>query len=241
MKLQNSSKRNQQNKYRNRNTTNRNFTLRTLSENSLRSPIYSKHFAVLPHVSLFGLRNSLNRKFLRLMIFGFCFITAFCSSRENKNPTFLEDTSYEIKFSPCVCKRQDMIVQAKKVILAQGIKDYTEFTAKEIEPELESEIIEKEYDHFLYDFSLQNKPNSQSNINEEDYITAEGKVNQKELNNYIEINSKPNRRKPMNSSTDYGSKGLEVIKGFQSDRKKRHTVSEISKSRPITLYEMKRK
>jgi hypothetical protein len=40
---------------------------------------------------------------------------------------------------------------------------------------------------------------------------------------------------------EYHSKGLDVIKGFKSDRKKRQTVEEISKSRPIILYEIKRK
>jgi hypothetical protein len=164
-----------------------------------------------------------------------------CGSNEVKESAYFQDTSYEMTFSPCVCKKQEIVLQAKKTIMSQGIKDYEKITTKDIEPELESKIVEEEYDHFLYDFSLEEKP--KEDVIQEEYIKAEGKVKQQDLNQYVEKNSRSNRRKTIKASSDYGSKGLEVIKSFHSDRKKRQTVDELSKSknRPIILYEMKRR
>ncbi|MBP9886071.1 MAG: hypothetical protein KBF93_07225 [Leptospiraceae bacterium] len=175
-------------------------------------------------------------KLLQITFFVFLFLN--CASGETKDELVLEDTAYQIKFSPCICKRQDMIVQAKKTILSQGIKDYEEFAAKVVEPELKSEIIDEQYEHFLYDFSLDEK--SKDNLSDfENTITADGKVKQQKLDQFVETNSKNNRHKP----NTYGSKGLEVIKGFQSDRKKHQTIGEISKSKnpTILLYEIKRR
>lgn len=184
----------------------------------------------------------MKRKDYLLPIVSLVFFFLHCSSSEVKEYPVLEDTSYQIKFSPCTCKRQDMIVQAKKTILLQGIKDYEEFTSKDVEPELESKMLEEQYDHFLYDFSLEEKlKDNPSDF--ENTFTADGKVKQRKLNQFVETNSKNNRYKAQQSSSDYGSKGLEVIKGFQSDRKKHQTIGEISKSKnpTILLYEIKRK
>lgn len=179
-------------------------------------------------------------RFFQIVFLVFFFLN--CSSGETKNELVLEDTAYQIKFSPCICKRQDMIVQAKKTILSQGITDYEEFAAKVVEPELKSEIIDEQYEHFLYDFSLDEKSKDDSS-DFENTITADGKVKQKKLGQFVETNSKDNRRKSNTFNSDYGSKGLEVIKGFQSDRKKHHTIGEISKSKnpTILLYEIRKK
>jgi hypothetical protein len=122
----------------------------------------------------------------------------------------------------------------------QGVKDYEEITSKDVEPNLESKIIEEDYENFLYDFSLDTKPKNDLETGRETII-ATGKVKQEELNKLIEKNSNNNRSKSPNMNPEYHSKGLDVIKGFKSDRKKRQTVEEISKSRPIILYEIKRK
>jgi len=179
-------------------------------------------------------------KLFQIVFLVFFFLN--CSSGEIKDELVLEDTVYQIKFSPCICKKQDMIEQAKKTILSQGIKDYEEFTTKVIEPQLKSEIMEEQYENFLYDFSLDEKSKENSS-DLENTIIADGKVKQQKLGQFVETNSKNNRHKPNTSNSDYGSKGLEVIKGFQSDRKKHQTIAEISKSKnsTILLYEIKRK
>ncbi len=163
-----------------------------------------------------------------------------CLSEETRENTSLRDTSYEVKFAPCGCRREDLVTQAKKTIVNQGVKDYEELTTKKIEPELESKIIEEDYENFLYDFSLDTKPKTDLETGKET-ITATGKVKQEELNQFVEKNSNNNRPKNPNLNPEYHSKGLDVIKGFKSDRKKRQTVDEISKSRPIIIYEIKRR
>lgn len=175
-------------------------------------------------------------QFVFISIFSF-----YCISDEVKDVSNIEDTSYQIKFAPCSCKRQDMLIQAKKTILIQGIRDYEELTAKEVEPELQSKIIDENYDYFLYDFTLDEK--SKSNLLDSDNtITAEAKVKQRKIGQFLDSASKYNRHKPQPSSS-YGSKGLEVIKSFQSDRKKNQTIGEMSKSKSpnIQLYEIVRK
>ncbi len=167
------------------------------------------------------------------------FIT--CSSEETRDNSLLSDTSYEVKFSPCVCRREEMIVHAKKTIVKEGIKDYEQIKSKEVEPELETQILEKDYEQFLYDFSLDTKPKEDLETGKE-IINATGKIRQNQLDQFVEKNSVSNQPKNYNiKSEEYHSKGLEVIKGFKSDRKKRQTVDEISKSRPIILYEIKRR
>ncbi|HRG74459.1 MAG TPA: hypothetical protein PLX69_07870 [Leptospiraceae bacterium] len=163
-----------------------------------------------------------------------------CSSEETKEIIPLSDTSYEVKFAPCVCKREDLVVHAKKTIVMQGVKDYEEFTSKDVEPELESKIIEEDYDNFLYDFSLDTKPKNDLETGR-DIITANGKVKQEEINQFVEKNPKSSPPRVSDINSEYRSRGLEVIKGFKSDRKKRHTADEIGKSRPITLYEIRRR
>lgn len=163
-----------------------------------------------------------------------------CSSEETRESSVLEDTSYEVKFAPCVCKRNDLVIHAKKTIITQGLKDFEEITSKNIEPNLESKIIEEDYENFLYDFSLDTKPKNDLETGRET-ITATGKVKQEELNQLVEKNSNDNRPKSPNMNSEYHSKGLDVIKAFKSDRKKRQTVEEMSKSRPIILYEIKRR
>lgn len=164
-----------------------------------------------------------------------------CSSEEKRDNSLLSDTSYEVKFSPCTCRREEMIVHAKKAIVIEGIKDYEQIKSKDIEPDLETEILEKDYEQFLYDFSLDSKPKEDLETGKE-IINATGKVRQNELDLYVKKNSSPNPPKNYNTkSGEYHSKGLEVIKGFKSDRRKRQTVEEASKSRPIILYEINRK
>lgn len=163
-----------------------------------------------------------------------------CSSEEKKEIIPLSDTSYEVKFAPCGCRREDLVVHAKKTIVMQGVKDYEEFTSKDIEPALESKIIEEDYDNFLYDFSLDTKPKNDLETGKE-IIAANGKVKQEEINQFVEKNPKANHPRVSDINSEYRSRGLEVIQGFKSDRKKRQTVDEMSKSRPITLYEIKRK
>ncbi len=176
-------------------------------------------------------------KFLYLLLF---LILLNCSSEEAKENTLLSDTSYEVKFAPCVCKRDDLVIHAKKTIIAQGLKDFEEITSKDVEPKLESKIIEEEYENFLYDFSLDTKSKEDLESGK-NVITAIGKVKQEALNQFVEQDTKNNHLKSPSINPEYHSKGLDVIKGFKSDRKKRQTVEEISKSRPIIVYEIKRK
>ena len=79
-------------------------------------------------------------------------------------------------------------------------------------------------------------------LEEKELLSAEGKVKLSELNQYVNENSKSNRSKSIN--TNYGSKGLEVIKSFQLDRKRHPTVNDFSKGKfrsPISIYEIHKK
>lgn len=163
-----------------------------------------------------------------------------CSSEETRESSVLADTSYEVKFAPCVCKRDDLVTHAKKTIVMQGVKDYEEITSKDVAPSLESKIIKEDYENFLYDFSLDTNPKNDPETGKE-IIAATGKVKQEALNQVVEQDTKRNGLKNPNINSEYHSKGLDVIKGFKSDRKKRQTVEEINKSRSIILYEIKRR
>ncbi|HMW06560.1 MAG TPA: hypothetical protein PK079_12210 [Leptospiraceae bacterium] len=160
----------------------------------------------------------------------------YCSSTGSKIETEKNDDFYEMTFAPCVCQKSELIHQARQAIILESIKNYKANNKTELEPEIEKNIIEQN-ESFLYDFSLDTKPKE---TELEPIVTATGKVNQEKLDQYVkeQMIHKPNRN---TNTSEYRSRGLEVIKGFKSDRRKRQTVDEINKNKSIHIYEIRKK
>lgn len=174
---------------------------------------------------------------MKLFICGLILLSLYCTSTQGdlKN-TSNEDTSYELSFEPCRCPKTEIIVQAKQAIMIQALRDRKNVSSHNISPQLESQIIQ-ENEKFLYDFSVETKDNK---AEMDSVSTATGKIKQYELNEFIKENA--NRPKTYSQNVpEYRSRGLEIIKGFKSDRKKRQTVDEISKNKSIVIYDIKRK
>ena len=80
-----------------------------------------------------------------------------CSSGEKEITPLLSDTSYEVKFSPCTCRQGRDDCSRKKTIVIEGIKDYEQIKSKDIEPDLETEILKKTMNNFFTIFLLDYK------------------------------------------------------------------------------------